>query len=264
MPMALLSRRFQCIAYSQPQGGLDRARLQGYRHDTLVEDLLRFLDQIGIRPAVVAGHSYGSTIVLRAMHREPERFARGVSIMGFAHFKLPTVSRYLLRMLRHVPGRVSGLPFRRSTLRDRHYEPFASREPEVWNHFVKHTGEMPLRSFAHWALELHDTDIRGMLGAIRQPVLVLAGEKDRLVPRHHQEMLFRQLTSPIFHELAGSGHFPNWTHPEALAQAIERFHDLPACQTGGNHALCTTQLGQPCANSCDHEHEHESENGHPC
>jgi len=223
MLMALLRKEFRCIAYNQPVGQGDGARLAKYRHEHLVDDLFALMDQLGIEQAGVVGHSYGSTIALRAMHACPARVSRGAAITGFAYRPVARQARWALQLARYWPGRLRNLPLRRAVMRKGHFSSFQRRDPEVWSHFLEHVGQAPIRAFAHWALELHKTDIRRLLPEITQPVLVICGDRDPLIPHSCQENLLRLLPAAELVQLRQCGHFPNFTHPEALADALGRF-----------------------------------------
>src|SRR5262249_44804128 len=88
MPMALLSRHFRCLAYALPPGRGDGARLKPYAHDDLVADLNAILDHAGVRQTYLYGSSFGSTIVLAALHANPQRFPRAILQGGFAQRRL--------------------------------------------------------------------------------------------------------------------------------------------------------------------------------
>lgn len=233
LPMALLSRDFQCIAYTQPGGRGDLSRLRKYRHEDLVADLFCLMDHLGVVQAPLVGHSFGSTVVLRAMHTKPERVPRGVLSCGFAQRSLAAAEWWLAWMARFWPGHMRHLPLRKSALQRFHYGPFAGCEPETWDFFLKVSGTPLIRSVAHWALLLHQTDVRDLLPTIRQPVLLICGDCDPLVPRSYQEYLFRHLPNAVMFQITNCGHFPMYTHPAIFAATIRRFLQAPACQLVG-------------------------------
>ena len=60
------------------------------------------------------GFSFGSTIALKALHRQPGRFPRATVQGGFAYRHFAAAERWALRLGRLVPGTVARLPlFRR-------------------------------------------------------------------------------------------------------------------------------------------------------
>ncbi|MER3415612.1 MAG: hypothetical protein C4297_05295 [Gemmataceae bacterium] len=223
MPMYLLHKEYTSIAYNQPTGDGDGARLRHYGHKQLVEDLFRLLDRLHVDQALLAGYSFGSTVVLRALYEQPERFIVGALICGFAHRPLKRWEWWLAWLARTWLGPVERLPYRNAIMRKAHFEPFLEAGPEAWEFFLQCTGSTPIRAMAHWALELHRTDVRPVLPHIRTPVLVLCGEKDVLVPFSCQELFLKRLPHAAFFRIDGCGHFPTFSHPVALARALHEF-----------------------------------------
>lgn len=229
LPMALLREEFRCIAYSQPTGGVDRARLRRYRHEHLVEDLFVLMDKLGCPRASLLAHSFGSTIALRAMHEDPRRISRAVLVAGFAQRPLVRGERWMAHVGRYLPGPMHLLPWRSEALKRSHWRPLRQYEPEVFQYYFDSTGAIPIRAASHWALHLHQTDLRELLPAIRHPVLLVAGEHDPLVPLHCQRQLFQELPNAVLFIINGCGHFPMYTHAEALAYAVVRHSRATEC-----------------------------------
>jgi pimeloyl-ACP methyl ester carboxylesterase len=58
---------------------------------------------------------------------------------------------------------------------------------------------------------------------VRTPVLVVRGEKDRIVPRPRAEALVRTLAHGRLEEVPGAGHTLNFNSPEAVVKLIRRY-----------------------------------------
>lgn len=229
LPMALLSSEFRCIAYSQPLGNGDGVRLERYRHEYLTEDLFALMDHLGLKQATLVGHSYGSTTAIRAMHSGPDRVPRGVLVGGFAHRPLVSFEWWLSWLARYWPGKLRQLPGRRKAQLRSHYPLFPESEPDKWQYYVDVSGTPPIRSVAHWALKLHQTDVRPLLPFVRQPVLVMTCDRDPLVPKATQEDVFRGLPNAVLFELANCGHFPIYSHVIPFAETLRKFLLAPEC-----------------------------------
>ncbi len=234
MPMALLSREFRCIAYNQPRGGEDGARLRGYGHDDLVGDLFALMDHLGLEQAILFGSSYGSTIALRAMHARPERVPRAVLQGGFAYRPLIRKEWWLAWVARYWLGRLKHMPFHTKKMTRSHFPPFEGRDPELWNFFLEQTGSPPIKAVAHWALLLHETDVRSLLRNIRQPTLLICGDRDPLIPFPFQVQLFHHLPNAVMFQIENCGHFPMFSHPEAIAHATRQFLLTPCSFATGD------------------------------
>jgi pimeloyl-ACP methyl ester carboxylesterase len=246
LPMALLRHDFRCITYNQPIGGEDRARLRGYGHDHLVEDLFELLDQLGVHEAAVLGHSYGSTIAAKALAGLPGRMTRGVLLCGFVHRRLTRREHTLAWLARFLPGRLRHLPFRKRALALAHSWAFSHLEPERWPAFLRETESVPVAAMGGWAHQLHDTNVAEILPQISQPVLLAYGEHDALVPRTQQHEFFKRLPNAAQFEITGCGHFPMWSHPEALAEAVRRFLAPSFCHASACALEGSSNGAQPC------------------
>ena len=154
---------------------------------------------------------------------------------GFAWRPLARAEIGLARMARYWPGRMRLLPFRTKALRHSHYGPFSGCEAALWDYFLDYTGSVPIATLAHHALLLHATDLRPILPAIRQPVLMIGSDCDPLVRPVHEEILLRGLPNVRRAEVANCGHFPFLTHPEILAELIRQFLTPPNGASGREH-----------------------------
>jgi pimeloyl-ACP methyl ester carboxylesterase len=221
--IARLSAHFRCIAYDLPTGRGDGALPQHYRHAHLVADLLALLDHLGLERSYLFASSFGSLVGLAAQHRRPARFPRAVVQSGLAWRPLKPVERRLAQIMRLFRGPTSQLPLREKMLRKRNFAGFAERSPAVWRFFLDTTGRTPIKAFAHQLLLLDDVDLRPLLGEICQPVLMICGDRDPIVGRAEEEVLFRGLPNVGRVVLEGCGHLPAYTHPEVLAEVTRQF-----------------------------------------
>jgi pimeloyl-ACP methyl ester carboxylesterase len=227
LPIGRLSAHFRCIAYDLPIGGGDGAVMARYTHEHLVQDFFALLDHLRIRQSYVFGSSFGSTIALAALRCQPDRLRRGILQGGFAHRPLRRGELWLARLGQRWPGSMRLLPFRMSVMRHIHQGPFAGREPAVWDYFAHYTGQVPVHGVAYQALLIHHTDLRPLLAEVQQPVLLVTGAADPVVPRVCSDLLLQHLPSAGRVEIDGCGHLPYFTHPELLAEVMRRFLTPP-------------------------------------
>jgi pimeloyl-ACP methyl ester carboxylesterase len=227
MPVSRLAARFRCVAYDLPVGRGDGAALWRYTHDHLVDDLFALLDHLGLRQAYLLGSSFGSTVALKALHREPGRLPRAVLQGGFARRRLRWLHVVLAGIGRLLPG-----PSRRLPLRDRiaaklNRDAFDGRPDGDWEYLLDCTGRTPISAFARQALMLWGLDLRPLLPAIRQPVLLLCGDRDRVVPEPYARVLQDGLPNAGRVLVQGCGHVPSYSHPELMAEIVGRFFTPP-------------------------------------
>jgi len=208
-PISRLSAHFRCIAYDLPGMKGDGARFGRYRHDHLVEDLWALLDHLHLERCYLLGSSFGSTITLAAMRQRPERIPRAVLQGGLAYRPLRRLEHVLARIACWLPGRVQHLPLRVRVAELVHKPAFAGRPESVWRYHLDCSGRTPIATFARQALLVNQIDLRPMLPEVRQPILLLWGDRDRVTGPGHQKDLLTGLPSVGRATIEGCGHIPS-------------------------------------------------------
>jgi pimeloyl-ACP methyl ester carboxylesterase len=221
--MHQLAAHFTCIAYELPNGLDDGARLGAYRYRDYTTDLLALLTHLKLTRVALFGSSFGTTVALAALAAAPHRFTRSVLQGGFAHRPLRWHERFGARQGRYWVGRLWELPFRECAMR--------WADPATWRGcgalarklFLWCNGQTPIRAMCRRALALDALDLRPLLPAIHTPVLLLGGDRDRIVPRSAEAQLEAGLPDVCRWELANCGHYPQYTHPGATADVVANF-----------------------------------------
>ena len=70
---------------------------------------------------------------------------------------------------------------------------------------------------------LRDADLRGELASIRQPALLIAGERDKLTPPEASFYMAQTLPDVRLVKVAGAAHVPFLSHPEIFVEQITDF-----------------------------------------
>jgi pimeloyl-ACP methyl ester carboxylesterase len=231
--IARLSSAFRCIAYALPCGGADRASLGRYRPHHLVADLFALLDHLCLPRAYAFGSSFGSTVTLRALAERPDRLPRAVLQGAFAWRPLSRAQRFLCQAARYWRGRMSDLPFRLKVLARTEGHGFAQAAPGAWEFLLANSGSTPIPAAARVGLMIDQLDLRPLLSRVGQPVLLIGGDTDRVVPPRFERMLLDGLPNVDRAELPGCGHLPQYTHPELTAELVRRFLTPPGCEGAG-------------------------------
>ena len=222
-----LARRFRVHRVDLPGHGCSES-VSPYDLETIVAAitgaLARAADAAGA-PLTLLGWSLGGTVALHWALAEPARIGRliltGTTPCFVARPDWPramaatTLSKfgdelavsYRLTLQRFVALQVRGSEHARAVLAQLRRELFARGEPS--------------REVLRDALELlARTDLRREVGAIRQTVVVIAGERDTLTPPEAGEWLARALPRATFRLIPGAAHTPFLSHPEAFVSAI--------------------------------------------
>ena len=227
MLMSRLQTHFRCVSFDLPNGEADGARLMTYRHADHVADLFALLDHLAIRQCGLLGSSFGSTIALSALHAQPGRFSHGLLQGGFARRALAWAEVLAGSFARFLPGTLTPWPFARPLLAYNQRASLVAREPAVWNFFVEQNLRMPLRALAGRALMIHQLDLRSMLPTIKQPMLMVCGDRDPLVGKACEAELKQGLPLAARAEIEDCGHLPQLTHPEVFAEVVKQFLQAP-------------------------------------
>ncbi len=207
-----LATRFRTVVYDYPgEHPGDGARLGRISHDDLVSDVFGLLDHLNVGRAYLFGLSFGSTITLGALLREPRRFPKAVLQGGFAHRRFSTAERLALRFGRFVPGTASRLPLRQTIL---NYNSGSQFPPEIrdrWTYYLEQNGLTPIGPLAHRLDLLARLDWRPKLASIPTEILLLQGNEDRIVPRSSFDELCAGLPHARGVVMPLVGHQPHFT-----------------------------------------------------
>jgi pimeloyl-ACP methyl ester carboxylesterase len=223
LTISQLAAHFRCIAYDLPAGKGDGAVLRRYSHDDLASDFWALFDHLGLKQSYVLASSFGATIALKALAARPERLPRAILQGGLAARRLRRAELFLVRLGRFLPGQAGWLPWREKVLRAVNKGLFDHRPPEVWRYFIDCTARPRVAAFAYQALWLHATDVRPLLPQIQQPVMLVCGDRDRVVPQPYEEVLLAGLPNAGRVVIEGCGHVPSYTHPEIFAEVVRQF-----------------------------------------
>ena len=227
-----LAARFRTILYDYPgEHPDDGARLARISHEHLVDDLFGLLDHLNLGRVFLTGLSFGSTVTLSALHREPRRFPKAVLQGAFAWRKFAPAERLALILGRRIPGPSARLPLRRLVLSHNSKSEFPTEIADRWPYYLEQNGLTPIAAMAHRVDLLTRLDLRPILREIPTEILLLQGNEDRIVPRR----FFDELQATLPHAegilMPLVGHQPHFTHAEALAQTIGDW--LLPCAPGG-------------------------------
>jgi pimeloyl-ACP methyl ester carboxylesterase len=227
-----LKERFRTIIYDYPGDATDDgARLSRITHDDLVDDVFGLIDHLNLGRVFLFGLSFGSTVTLKALRREPRRFPRAAIQGGFAYRKYTAAERVALRFGRLLPGHAGRLPLHGKILAFNNQSHFSSIIADRWPFYVEQNGLTPIAALAHRLDLIAGLDLRPTLPEIATEILLIQGNEDRIVPRRYYDVLKAGLPKAEGLILPIVGHQPHYTHAEILAQVVGEF--LLPCAPGG-------------------------------
>jgi poly(3-hydroxyoctanoate) depolymerase len=188
------------ITFDAPGTGRSRTSPVALTHPVYAKIICRLLDHLGVERCDVLGYSLGGTIAQQLARTAPDRVRR-VALVGTScgWGGVPPGGRAMIAyysrfMLDYANDLLDGVP------RDRDSETLTSRADARPRYPPTITGcAQQCLIGATWS-SLH------WISTLRAPTLVIAGERDRLVPPANALLLARHLPFGRCHVLAGDDH----------------------------------------------------------
>jgi pimeloyl-ACP methyl ester carboxylesterase len=213
-------------------GFSDRPKIS-YTPQAYIHFLKDFMDGLGIEKASLIGNSMGGGIAWAMAILYPEQVDRLILIDCVPPDLLRQVSNESFRVLATIRD-IPILPYLVIAGRGKHSIKWALQEcvsditlitPEVINRQyelsrIKGTAWVLYSTLKHAeeALRLKD-----QLSQIRQPTLIIWGERDLIFPPRVGETLHQAVAGSKFLRVEKSGHIPMWETPAEVNQAILSF-----------------------------------------
>ena len=217
----LLARHHRVIAVDLKGFGRSDKPESGYRISELAGDLANLLTALGIESCDVVGHSMGGMISYALTLDHPHRVRRLVAVSAPVHG--PSCVYPYLRV-GTLPGlRTLAFPLTRVRFMNRLVSTlFTAGNPipaEVIEDIAKTTYASALQS----QMSMQTTDLSTRLSAIRQPTLIMYGERDLVITPTQPLMARARIASSRIEVLAGCGHCPGVEQPEPFASLVLSF-----------------------------------------
>ncbi|MCL6621368.1 MAG: alpha/beta fold hydrolase [Syntrophobacterales bacterium] len=224
-----LALRFHLLAPDLPaHGATPAAATPDFRLPTLVDGLLALLDRRGIRRCAVAGNSLGGGLAVLLAARAPERVTALALLdpavvlkrypLLFQPLRLPGLGHLTALALGPwiVPWGLKLAYHRRELITP---EVVAGYAP-TFRPLANRLGLMRLaRENDPWPPE----EVKALLASLHQPVVILWGEEDPILPVSQAAQLHALLPRAELHLLPGVGHAPQEEAPEATAEILIAF-----------------------------------------
>lgn len=223
--------RGRTLAYDQPPYGLSAKPIPGdwtaanpYDKAAALDQLFAVMDGLDVERAVLVGSSSGGTLALEAALARPERVEALILIAPWVHAQRPTLPAWLanlpqLRRLSLLIARKLGA----STLLGPSFANPEAISPERMELARIHTRT------ARWDLAWGEllrhsltttVDVGERLAAVKQPVLLVTGDSDRLVPPEDTRRVATALPRAELRVLDDCGHVPHEECPGPFLEAV--------------------------------------------
>jgi pimeloyl-ACP methyl ester carboxylesterase len=231
----LLDAGCRVITYDRRGFGRSSQPTFGYDYDTFADDLDTLLDHLGLRDAVLVGHSMGTGEVTRYLGRHGSaRVAKGVLISPIPPYLLQTDDNpdgvpsslfdgFVEAARADMPAWMKGFLdnfYNIDTLRGKLVSDQAYQAS--WNLAVTTSATAAVACIGTWK-----TDFRDDLSKIEVPVLVIQGDADQVLPLAKTGQRLPPLIKDVrLVVIEGGPHAIAWTHAaEVNAALLESLSD---------------------------------------
>jgi len=212
-----LQQTYRTIAYDMRGWGRSDAKENGYSISALANEAEALIEQLGVRRYVLVGHSMGGKVAQLLASRRPAGLVGLVLVAPAspAPTRLPEDARQ---------QQLHAYDNRETVLQTIAFLSASVPKPAVTEQIVEDSLSGATQAKLAWPTEAILEDISSEVSRIAVPVLVLAGEHDRLdsIEQHRREIL-RRIASSQIEIIHGSGHLVPIDEPLQLAEAIDSF-----------------------------------------
>jgi 3-oxoadipate enol-lactonase len=182
----------------------------------LAEDVLVLLDRLGVQRFSYAGVSIGGAIGQQLALTVPDRVERLALLATAAQFADPPSWPVRAQQVREH-GTEFLEPSRTGTW---FTAAWAGQHPAEAEHLLAMLRTTAAEGYAACCDAIGAFDVRGRLGAISAPTLVLAGQEDPATTGEMMRELAEGISGAEFIVVPGAAHLPNATHPDVVNAAL--------------------------------------------
>ncbi|MDD2338539.1 MAG: alpha/beta hydrolase [Geobacteraceae bacterium] len=223
------SSRYRCIAFDLRGHGRSMPSCSGYGIDILASDVTLFFDRLCLSGVTLLGWSLGALIVLAAYPAVRERLASLVLVSGtskycsstdYPHGLPPKEPRSLSLLLKRNPHKAMDGFLRKMFADERQAEKgFEAFQQDVLSMLPFPSPEVMIPVLQ----TLETADMRPVLPLVREPSLLLHGDRDLICPVDSSHYMSTQLSGSQCTILNGAGHAPMYSRSNAFNSALATF-----------------------------------------
>ena len=223
-----LPPRLRVFALSQRGHGDSGRPASGYRTADFAADVAAFIEAKDLGPAVVVGHSMGSTNAMRFALDFPE-LTRGLVLAATfdSYLENPVVADFWETGVSQLADPIDPAfvrEFQTGTLA-------RPVPPEFLDTVVRESLKLPASVWQQAFRGFLEDSVAGELGRIGVPTLIVWGDQDALCTREDQHSLQAAIGGSRLVVYEGAGHGLHWEEPERFAAEIVAFVDaLPGAR----------------------------------
>ncbi|HMO57593.1 MAG TPA: alpha/beta fold hydrolase [Roseiflexaceae bacterium] len=238
-----LSRRYRCLAIDLPGFGHSPAPHQPPTIAGYAEMVARLIEHESDRAVLLLGHSMGGQIATTLALRYPMLVERMVLLNPAISGRLSTRVNMLFAphvVLERVPFVERLLAFAARTpidytdylMKPSNFAELATIAPEDYKRIradARRVGQGRTRAACFSAMK--KGDLRGQLGSVETPTLVVWGAEDNIVPLRDAGVVAAEWPKADLRIIPNCGHWPQFEQPDATRRHIAHFLGLPPEKT---------------------------------
>jgi len=224
--------------YRGHQNSESPANLKTITIENMAFDLGFLLEELGIEDAVFLGHSMGVNIILELFRQQPKKIKAMVLANGTARNPIETmyginlvqggvkIFRYLHKMFPKVTKLIwesqQQNALSRNIVSYGGFNPHLTPKEDI-NLYLKQVSDMDPGVFLQLLETYDEYDATSWIHNIDVPTLILAGEKDQIIPYKQQELMHQLIPNSELEIIRHGSHCPQMDLPEQVNQRIEIF-----------------------------------------
>jgi 3-oxoadipate enol-lactonase len=221
-----LRERFRLLRYDHRGHGGSPVPPGPYSIGDLGRDVLALLDRLGVERFSFCGLSIGGMVGMWLASEAPERVERLVLCFTSAQLGPPDAWETRARTVRS-----EGVSAISGAVLERWFTPAFHRErPEVVGWARGMLEATPAEGYAGCCEAIRDMDLRGRLGKITAPTLVIAGADDPATPPEHGELIRDSIPDARLVVVERAAHLANVERPGEITRHILGFLETGAAR----------------------------------
>ncbi|MBN1265811.1 MAG: alpha/beta hydrolase [Anaerolineales bacterium] len=200
---AELVHRYRVITIDLPGHGESPPSNHRSSIPELSRQVLQTLDGLHTKPCILVGHSLGGITALQMVLDQPDRFRALVLVNAVPHM---SVSRHSIRQgMGRLPDVLLGRMDMLAGFVAAEHFPHPGQDL-LRRLAVRRIGSVERQTYLHMMTAILRFDVRGQLGRISKPVLVVSGTDDRVFSSSDKQVLAEKLPDVTWVEMEESGH----------------------------------------------------------